>query len=142
MTTFLVLIVVALMAVAIWQLTKIFDLTQIGGNVDDSQVANDNDNKINGYLLFGFLAFIYIITIWCVISFGDLPLIGDSASEHGPIYDSLMSITLILIFIVQVITQGLLYFFAYKYKGKNGQKALYFADNNKLELIWSSIPAV
>ncbi|MGG7037043.1 MAG: cytochrome c oxidase subunit II [Flavobacterium sp.] len=142
MTTFLVLIVVALMAVAIWQLTKIFDLTQIGGNVDDSQVANDNDNKVNGYLMFGFLVFIYVISIWCIVSFGDLPLLSDSASEHGPTYDNLMIITLVLIFLVQAITQALLHYFAFKYTGKKGQQALYFADNNKLELIWSSIPAV
>ena len=56
MTTLLVLIVVVLLAVALWQLTKIFDLTQVGGgNVNDTQIANDNDNKVNGYLMFAFL---------------------------------------------------------------------------------------
>ncbi|MFN3969561.1 MAG: cytochrome c oxidase subunit II, partial [Flavobacterium sp.] len=60
MTTLLILIVVVLLAVALWQLTKIFDLTQVGGNVNDTQVANDNDNKVNGYLMFGFLGFIYL----------------------------------------------------------------------------------
>ena len=34
MTTLLVLIVVVLLAVALWQLTKIFDLTQVGVAVD------------------------------------------------------------------------------------------------------------
>ena len=34
MTTLLVLIVVVLLAVALWQLTKIFDLTQVGQNVN------------------------------------------------------------------------------------------------------------
>jgi cytochrome c oxidase subunit 2 len=46
------------------------------------------------------------------------------------------------IFIVQTITQALLHYFAFKYRGKKDQKALYFADNNKLEVIWSIIPAV
>lgn len=53
-----------------------------------------------------------------------------------------MNITWVLIFIVQAITQALLHYFAFKYKGKKDQKALYFADNNKLEAIWSIIPAV
>jgi cytochrome c oxidase subunit 2 len=53
-----------------------------------------------------------------------------------------MSISLVLIFIVQTVTQALLHYFAFKYKGKKGQKAMYFADNNKLELVWSSIPAI
>jgi cytochrome c oxidase subunit 2 len=64
------------------------------------------------------------------------------ASEHGSEVDNLMNITWVLIFIVQAITQVLLHYFAFKYRGKQGQKALYFADNNKLEAIWSLIPAV
>lgn len=142
MTTLLILIVVALLAVALWQLTKIFDLTQVGANVNDTQVANDNDNKVNGYLMFAFLVFIYLTTIYCVLNYGHFPLLSDSASEHGPLVDNLMIISLVLIFVVQTITQALLHYFAYKYRGKEGQKALYFADNNKLEVIWSSIPAV
>lgn len=142
MTTLLVLIVVVLLAVALWQLTKIFDLTQVGANVNSTQVANDNDNKINGYLMFGFLVFIYLTTIWCLVYYGKFPLIGDSASEHGPQLDNLMVITMVLIFIVQTITQALLHYFAFKYRGRQGQQALYFADSNKLEFIWSIIPAI
>ena len=142
MTTLLVLIVVVLLAVALWQLTKIFDLTQVGVNVNDTQVANDNDNKVNGYLMFGFLVFIYLTTIWCLVYYGKFPLISDSASEHGPELDKLMVITMALIFFVQTITQALLHYFAFKYRGRQGQKALYFADSNKLEFIWSVIPAI
>jgi len=142
MTTLLVLIVVVLLAVALWQLTKIFDLTQVGGNVNTSQVANDNDNKVNGYLMFGFLGFIYLTTIYCLWNYSKFPLIGDAASAHGPQVDHLMEVSLLLIFFVQTVTQALLHYFAYKYSGKQGQIALYFADNNKLELIWSVIPAV
>ena len=142
MTTLLVLIVVVLLAVALWQLTKIFDLTQVGANVNTTQVANDNDNKVNGYLMFGFLLFIYVTTIFCLVNYGKFPLIGGSASEHGPQIDNLMVITMVLIFIVQTITQALLHYFAFKYRGRQGQKALYFADSNKLEFIWSIIPAI
>ena len=142
MTTLLVLIVVVLLAVALWQLTKIFDLTQVGVTVNDSQVANDNDNKVNGYLMFGFLVFIYLTTIWCVAYYGKFPLMSDAASEHGPELDNLMMITMALIFFVQTITQALLHYFAFKYRGRQGQKALYFADSNKLEFIWSIIPAI
>ena len=42
----LVIIVLVLLAVALWQLTKIFDLTQVGSKSDDSQIATDNDNNI------------------------------------------------------------------------------------------------
>lgn len=141
MTSLLVIIVLVLLAVALWQLTKIFDLTQVGTSSDSSQVANDKDNNIQGYLMFGFLAFLYVFTIYGLIAWGNLPL-HTPASEHGGQVDNLMNITWVLIFTVQAITQVLLYYFAFKYKGKQGQKALYFADNNKLEALWSIIPAV
>ena len=141
MTSLLVIIVLVLLAIALWQLTKIFDLTQVGSSSDSSQVANDKDNNIQGYLMFGFLAFLYIFTIYGLFKWGNLPL-HTPASAHGGQVDNLMNITWVLIFVVQAITQVLLYYFAFKYKGKKDQKALYFADNNKLEAIWSIIPAV
>ena len=142
MTSLLVIIVLVLLAVAIWQLTKIFDLTQVGARRDDSQVANDKDNNVNGYLMFAFLVFIYITTIYCVIEFGHFPLMSNSASVHGADVDSLMWISMILIFVVQTITQALLHYFSFKYRGREGQKALYFADNDKLEFIWTIIPVI
>ncbi|HRN43636.1 MAG TPA: cytochrome c oxidase subunit II, partial [Flavobacterium sp.] len=39
MTSLLIIIVLVLLAVALWQLTKIFDLTQVGSNSDNSEVA-------------------------------------------------------------------------------------------------------
>ena len=142
MTSLLVLLVLVLLSVALWQLTKIFDLTQVGKKSEDTQVADDNDNKVNGYLMFAFLGFIYVITIYCFANYGKLPLMSNAASVHGKDVDQLMWISMILIFIVQTITQGLLHYFAFKYHGRKGQVASYFSDNNKLEFIWSSIPAI
>jgi cytochrome c oxidase subunit 2 len=141
MTSLLVIIVLILLAVALWQLTKIFDLTQVGADRDSSEIATDNDNNVQGYLMFGFLAFIYIFSIYGLFAWGGLVL-HTPASAHGAQVDNLMNITWVLIFIVQAITQVLLHYFAFKYRGKKDQKALYFADNNKLEVVWSVIPAV
>jgi len=33
-----------------------------------------------------------------------------------------------------------LHYFAFKYRGEEGKKAIYFADNDKLEFIWTIIP--
>jgi len=144
MTSLLVVIVLVLLAVAVWQLTKIFDLTQIssGNVVNDTQIANDKDNNLQGYLMFGFLGFIYIIMLVCCVKYGHFPLMDDAASAHGAEVDRLMWISMTIIFVVQIITQALLHYFAFKYRGKEGQKALYFADNDKLEFIWSVIPAI
>ena len=141
MTSLLVIVILVLLAVALWQLTKIFDLTQVGAQINNSGVADDNDNNVQGYIAFAFLAFIYIFSIYSLFAWGHLVL-GTPASEHGETVDNLMNTTWVLLFIVQAITQVLLYYFTFKYRGKPGQKALYFADNDKLEFIWSVIPAI
>jgi len=140
MTPLLTIIIVLFVAVAIWQLVKIFDLAQAGS--ENSPIATDKDNRINGYLMMGFLIFIYVITILCFYYLGDLPLMSNSASEHGPGLDSLMGISMVIIFIVQIVTQFLLHYFAFKYKGEKGKKAVFYADNNKLEAIWTGIPVI
>ena len=138
MTGLLTLLILLGIAIAIWQMVKIFDLTQ--GKRDTTQIANDKDNSINGYLMLGFLGFIYLITIISFAMWGDLPLVSNSASEHGPEIDRLMVISMVVIFIVQTITQFLLHYFAFKYKGEKGKKAFFYADNDKLEFIWTIIP--
>jgi cytochrome c oxidase subunit 2 len=42
---------------------------------------------------------------------------------HGAEVDNLMNITWVLIFIVQAITQVLLHYFAFKYRGKRIKSA-------------------
>jgi cytochrome c oxidase subunit 2 len=140
MTVLLSILIVLFVGVAIWQLVKIYDFTQNPSS--KSEVANDSDNKMNGYLMLGFLFFIYAITIFSVVKWGDLPLLSNSASEHGPQTDSLLVISLVVIFVTQTITQFLLHYFAFKYRGEKGKKALFYADNNKLEFIWTVIPVV
>jgi cytochrome c oxidase subunit 2 len=69
MTSLLIIIVLVLLAIALWQLTKIFDLTQVGSDLDDSQVASDDDNNFQGYLMFGFLAlYTYLQFMVCIHS--------------------------------------------------------------------------
>lgn len=144
MTSLLIIIVLVLLGIAIWQLTKIFHLTQVGAarhNDEKAEVANDRDNAIQGYLSFAFLGFIYVLTIVSLWKYGHLVL-GTPASEHGPQYDNLMAISMALIFFVQTITQFLLYYFTFRYRGKEGKVAFYFADNDRLEFIWTIIPVI
>ena len=144
MTSLLVVIVLILLAVAVWQISKIHSLTQIGAGarLNDSQVANHKDNNINGYLMFGFLVFIYILSIYSLYEWGPLVLIDNAASVHGSEIDNLMMISFVMILVVMFITQALLHYYAFKYRGIEGRKALYFADNNKLEAAWTIVPVI
>ncbi|MGB3152792.1 MAG: cytochrome c oxidase subunit II transmembrane domain-containing protein, partial [Maribacter sp.] len=139
MTTLLTLVVLVLVAIAIWQMTKMFELSQL--KTDNSEIASDKDNKYNGYMMFAFLIFIYGITIFSFWKYGKF-LLPDAASAHGAEYDYLMLVSFIIIFIVQTITQALLHYFGYKYKGEKGKKALFYADNDRLEFIWTIIPVI
>ena len=67
---------------------------------------------------------------------------SNAASEHGAEVDNLMMISMLLIFTVQIITQFLLHWFAFRYRGEKGKIALYYADNNTLEAIWTIIPVI
>ena len=139
MNIFLILSVLVLIAISIWQITKIFELSQ--AKKVNTQVADDEDNNLNGKLMFIFLIFIYGITIFSFWSYGYV-LLPDAASEHGSDYDNLMWISFAIIFFVQTITQALLHYFSYKYRGAKGKKALFYADNDKLEMLWTIIPVI
>ena len=141
MTTVLILAVLVLVAIAIWQMTKIFELSQLKAEADSSEIANDSDNKNNGYLLFGFLIFIYGITIFSFWKYSKF-LLPEPASDHGAEYDQLLLVSFIVIFFTQTVTQALLHYFGYKYRGEKGKKALFYADNDRLEFIWTIIPVI
>jgi cytochrome c oxidase subunit 2 len=92
-------------------------------------------------MMFAFLIFIYAITLFSFWKWGDV-LLPDASSEHGIEYDNLMWISFAIIFFTQTITQALLHYFAYKYRGEKGKKALFYADNDRLEAIWTIIPVI
>jgi cytochrome c oxidase subunit 2 len=91
--------------------------------------------------MFAFLIFIYAITIFCFSRYSKF-LLPEAASQHGDSYDQLMWISMAIILFVQTITQALLHYFGYKYRGETGKKALFYADNDRLEFIWTIIPVI
>lgn len=81
--------------------------------------------------------------IWqCHFSLMDR-MLPQSASKQGEAYDMMFKVTLIVTGIVFFITHVLLFWFAFKYKATDDRKESYFfAHNNKLELIWTTVPAI
>tara|TARA_B100001057_G_scaffold267510_1_gene267648 strand:+ start:6591 stop:7667 length:1077 start_codon:yes stop_codon:yes gene_type:complete len=140
-TIILSLIAVILISISVWQIVKIFEVSNLGKKKDTSQIANYKDNDLHGKLMFAFLVFIYLVTIYSFVSYTKV-LLPESASEHGYTYDRLLAISFIVIFIVQIITQALLHYYTYKFRGIKGRKAEFITHNNKLELVWTVIPAI
>ena len=140
-TIILSLVAVILISISVWQIVKIFEVSNLGKKKDTSQIANYKDNDLHGKLMFAFLVFIYLVTIYSFVSYTKV-LLPESASEHGYTYDRLLVISFIVIFIVQTITQALLHYYTYKFRGIKGRKASFITHNNKLELVWTVIPAI
>ena len=140
MTAFLVVLVIILFGVAVWQMGKIFQLSK--GKADaNSQIANDKDNNVNGWLSLMFVLFIYVLAFVSHWKWSNV-FLPQSASEHGVDIDQLWLISMVLIFIVGIVTQWLLFYFSFKYRGRKSQRATFYADNDKLEFIWTIIPVI
>jgi len=140
MTAFLVVLVIILFGVAVWQMNRIFQLSKPDRS-DNSEIASEKDNNLHGYLMLGFIFFTYILLIVCFWKWGEV-LLPVSASEHGLEIDQLMLVSMIIIFITGIFTEWLLFYFAFKYRGIKNKKALFYADNHKLEFIWTIIPVI
>ena len=140
MTAYLVILVIILFGVAVWQINKVFMLLQPAKS-EDSEVASDKDNETQGYMMLAFVFFIYWILAYCFWKWGNV-LLPVAASEHGLEIDQLMLITMVVIFVVGIITQWLLHYFAFVYRGSKDKKALFYAENHKLEFIWTIIPVI
>jgi cytochrome c oxidase subunit II len=101
-----------------------------------------NQNQVNRWIMLIFMIVGLAAVIWEYKVHGKLILLNNSASVHGTAYDSMFSITLLLTSIVFFATQFLLFWFAFSYSYKEGNKALYYAHNNKLEVFWTIIPSI
>ncbi|CAL2082833.1 cytochrome c oxidase subunit II [Tenacibaculum sp. 190524A02b] len=129
---FYIFIAVAI-GVSFWQITRIMNFRSV--------IATDKDNDIQGKISLGFLAFLYAMMIYCLIAMNVI-MLPESASIEGEHDDNLFDITFWLIGIVQFAMQFLIFYFSYKYRGNKNNKALFYADSHKLELLWTTIPAV
>ena len=69
-------------------------------------------------------------------------LLPESASEHGLEIDRLQNITFIITGIVFVVTQIMLFTFAFRFRWMKDRVARYIPVNDKLEVIWTLVPAV
>jgi len=69
-------------------------------------------------------------------------LLPKSASKHGIIIDQLLDVNWVLIIVVFLITQFLLFYYAFRYNHKKEAKALFYPINHTLEVVWTVIPTI
>jgi len=142
MTALLTILCIALIAIIAIQIGKVTELaSKIRGEEDMQEIVNRRNGNYS-------LVFMVVFLVACIISAGYYKnyMLGygphESASEHGKTLDSLFNITLFFTAIVFFLTQAALFYYAFKYRGARGRKPLYLPHDNKLEIIWTAIPAV
>ena len=132
--------IVVMIFVVIFQIAKASEYVNV---LKGEEKARKQNNKINAFLLISFLVLGLIGVWWCNEMFIHKTLLTQpAASDHGEKIDLMLYITLGVTGLVFLITQILLFWFAFKYQESDDRKAYYFPHNTKLELIWTTVPAI
>ena len=140
MNEFFIIAIVAAIFVVIFQIAKASEYVSILKGEEKSRKQN---NRINAFLLIAFLVVGLYGAWYCnELYYGKTLFPQGSASVEGEKIDLMLYITLSITGLVFVITQVLLFWFAFKYQERDDRKAFYFPHNTKLELLWTTVPAI
>ncbi|AEL26029.1 cytochrome c oxidase subunit II [Cyclobacterium marinum] len=136
---FLISIGVVLLIMVIGMVYRIQTLISVAKG-SDKKIATTS-NKVNAIL---FMVFLIGCGAWMVyysvVEFDNYQL--PIASEHGVVTDRLFWITMAVTGFIFILTHILLFWFSYHYQYKENKRAAFYPDNNKLEIIWTLVPAV
>jgi cytochrome c oxidase subunit II len=138
MQTFFIVAILALGFLITFQIAKASEYVAI---LRGEEKARKQSNKINAFMLLAFLIIGMIGVYYCNEKLKG-KILGEPASDHGVLIDRMLYITIAITGIVFVITQVALFWFAFKYQESDKRKAYYYPHNNKLEVIWTVIPAI
>jgi cytochrome c oxidase subunit II len=137
---FLVLLAIVLLIIAGHQLLRIIELSRSLKKTKEWQLT-DNDNDMMGKAMLVFMILFFAFFFWQVERWIDRSL-PPASSEHGVAIDNLWDANMYLITVIFLVTNFFLFWFAYKYRGNSKRVAVYYPHNNKLEMLWTVIPAV
>ena len=135
----IVLVVIVFAVIAVAQLMRVYELTSKIRNRREEDI-DLRVNNINASLMMWFLAVFFGSLIYMLFKYGN-GLLPEAASEHGQDVDWLFKINWVIVFFVYFVTNALLFFFAYKYAYHPERKAYFFPHDNRLEMLWTVVPA-
>jgi len=138
MQTFFIVLILIFGFLITFQIAKASEYVAV---LRGEERARKQTNRINAFLLLVFLIVGLIGVYYCNERLRG-KILGESASLEGEKIDTMLYITIAITGIVFFITQILLFWFAYKYQESDKRRAYYYPHNNKLEIIWTVIPAI
>jgi len=139
-TKLIILLVIVLGIIAAAQLMRLYELSSKLRKEGEHDISN-RDNRLNAGLMLVFMFILFGGFIWLMLEYGWVGR-GEAASVHGHELDWLLNLNFIIIIFVFFLTNALLFWFSYKYVRKPGVPAFYYPHNNKLEMVWTVIPAI
>jgi cytochrome c oxidase subunit 2 len=92
-------------------------------------------------MMFGFMLALFAFFIYLMVAYGWTGR-GSAASDEGVEMDWLLNLNFVIVIAIFFFTNFLLFFFTWRYVRKPGVPAFYYSHNNKLEMIWTIVPAV
>jgi len=98
-------------------------------------------NKVNAAMWVVFLVLGTIGAVWSSIAAADY-FLPEASAPHGRETDNLFWITMGITGAVFFATHILLFYFPWKYQFRENRKASFYPDNNRLEVIWTVVPAI
>ena len=141
MTLLTIIVTFVLISIVLVQVSKINELSK---SIRGEEQAEIRSNKRQSRYLLIFMVVFLVGTIVSSFYYKNY-MLGygphTAASEHGPSLDQLFNVTLIITGIVFVITQIALFWYGYKYRYDPNRQASFIPHDNKLEIIWTAIPA-
>ncbi|HWB28529.1 MAG TPA: cytochrome c oxidase subunit II [Chitinophagaceae bacterium] len=140
MSTFFTIAVIVLVFLIIFQIAKASEYVSV---LKGEEKTRKENNRLNGFFMIAFLILGLIGVYWCNDMLYDKTLLAHpSASVQGEKVDSMLWLTLEITGVVFIITQVLLFWFAFRYQESDKRKAFFLPHNNTLEIVWTVIPAI
>jgi len=138
MSVFIIITLIVLVFIIIYQISKANEYAAV---LRGQEKVNAKTNRTIGWLLI----IMFVLGLWGIWQCNELfknSMLPKAACKTGENYDSMFNVTTLVTGIVFLLTQAILFWFCFRFQSTDKRTAFYFPHNNKLEIIWTTIPAI
>jgi len=143
MTILVGILAVVFLALTVIVIGKTQDLLK-GAQGKSEELEDHHLDGGNDWNAIGLFVFWIISVVGIVWSFLDArkDFLPEASSIHGRETDFWFWVSMSVLMVAFFVVNTLLFYFPIKYRYRKGKKATFYPHNNKLEVIWTVIPAI
>lgn len=138
MSVFIITTLIILVFVIIYQIAKASEYAVV---LRGEEKVKAQTNRVIAILLLVMFA----LGMWGIWECNEIfkgKLLPVAACKTGENYDMMFNVTTMVTGVVFFLTQFILFWFCFKFQASDKRTSFYFPHNNKLEIIWTTIPAI